>query len=241
MNKVRNIFLFIITLSLFIRCHKPVEGNGNVIEKEYDINDFNELNVVGDFQVSLIQAETPSLKLKMDENLIENTRWDFSGKTLTIDEKEQVVKKTVYEIVLTVPSLKEISLAHHAVLLSNDVFNTNHLTLNAKEGSKINMSLKVKGLKLNASKESEIKLYGETHTFIVKAEDKTEIDAIDFEAKEVEMDASGTSELKVFATKSLSGTVVENATVSYREGNFTRDFRAKDQGEVIAVKNKSDI
>ncbi|APD08089.1 hypothetical protein UJ101_02591 [Flavobacteriaceae bacterium UJ101] len=236
MNFTKHIFLTFATLTLCVGCNKAIEGNGNVIEKNHDVNNFNQIHIKGDFKITLQQSEVPQIKFEMDENLIENIDFNISSKLLTIEEINDVSKKSLYNIYISTPTLEEIELEHNPTLLTNEPFKTDEIVLKANQGSIVNASFDAKDFTLKAFNQSEVVLYGETHTFDINAEDKVEINAFNFEAKEVDMEVSGTSELKLFATKELSGSAKDNATVEYREGNFTRDFRTKDQAEVIAIK-----
>lgn len=239
MNLIQSIFLTFGITMLCIGCNKPIEGNGNIVEKTYDVNNFSKLHVTGDFKVTLQQSTTPQIKFEMDENLIGNIEFTISGKSLKIKEKEDVGTKTLYNIYLSTSTLEAIELERNPILLTNESFKTDEITLKTHQGSIVNASFDTKDFTLDSYHESEITLYGETHTFNVTTEDKVEVNAFNFEAKEVDMDVSGTSELKLFATKELSGSAVDNTTVEYREGNFSRDFRTKDQAEVIVIKESS--
>ncbi len=239
MNVIRTVFLTISIAILCVGCNKPIEGNGNVIEKSYDVNDFSKIHIKGNFKMILQQSATPKIKFEMDENLIENIEFTISRKSLKIEELKEVGKKTLYNIYLFTPALEAIELERNPILLTNEPFKADEITLKTHQGSVVNASFDTKDFTLDSYHESEITLYGETHTFNVTTEDKVEVNAFNFEAKEVDMDVSGTSELKLFATKELSGSAVDNTTVEYREGNFSRDFRTKDQAEVIAIKESS--
>lgn len=236
MNFTRHIFLTFIMLILCISCDKAIEGNGNVIEESHAINNFNQIHIKGNFKVTLQQSDNPLIKFEMDENLIENIDFKISSKSLIIEEINDVSKKTLYNIYISTPTLEKIELERNPTLLTNEPFKTNEITLKTNQGSVVNASFDTKDFILKSFNQSEIVLYGETHSLEINAEDQVEINAFNFEAKEVDMEVSGTSKLKLFATKELSGSAIDNATVEYREGNFTRDFRTKDQAEVIAIK-----
>ncbi|MFV0530131.1 MAG: GIN domain-containing protein [Flavobacteriales bacterium] len=234
------IFFTFITLFLCIGCNKTIEGNGNVIEKSFDLNNFNQIFAKGDFKIILQQNPTSQIKFEMDENLIENIDFSISGESLTIKEIGSVSKKILYNIYVYTPVLKKMELEQNVSLSTKEPFKADEMFLKTNQSSTVNASFDTKDFTLKAYNQSETTLYGETHTFDISAQDEVEINAFNFEAKEVDMDVLGTSELKLFVTKELSGSATDNATVEYREGNFTRDFRTKDQAEVIAIKEISE-
>ncbi len=236
MTFIKTIFYTFITLILCVSCNKTIDGNGNVLEKEYDLKNFNQIYVKGNFKIILQQNPNAQIKFEMDENLIENIDFSISGKSLTIEEIDDVSKNTLYNIYVFTPTLEKIELEQNPSLQTISSFKTDKIVLKTHQGSVVNAFFDSKDFTLKAYNQSEITLQGETHTFDIKAEDKVEINAFGFNAKEVDMDVSNTAELKLFVTKELSGSAVDNATVEYREGNFTRDFRTKDQAEVIAIK-----
>ncbi len=236
MTFIKIIFHTFITLILCISCNKTIEGNGNILEKKYNLKNFNQIHVKGNFKILLQQNPNAQIKFEMDENLIENIDFNISGKSLTIEEIDDVSTNTLYNIYVFTPILEKIELEQNPSLQTIGSFKTDEIVLKTNQNSIVNASFDSKDFTLKAYNQSEITLKGETHTFDIKAEDKVEINAFDFNTKEVDMDVSGTAELKLFITKELSGSAVDNATVEYRESNFTRDFRTKDQAEVIAIK-----
>ena len=83
-------------------------GNGIIAEKTFDIADFSriKLNVPADVEYSV--AATPSMRVRLDENLMDLLRVSVDGETLTIGETGKMNRFKKLEIVLSSSSLEKL-------------------------------------------------------------------------------------------------------------------------------------
>lgn len=85
-----------------------VIGNGVIAEKDFDIADFSriKLNVPADVTYSI--ASAPSMRVSLDENLMDLLTVSVDGETLTIGEAGKLNRFKKLEIVLSSTSLERL-------------------------------------------------------------------------------------------------------------------------------------
>lgn len=115
-KQILSIALFILSLIYLTSCDEMfderIDGNENLITKVRDISVFDEISNWGDFDVYITIADSTSLIIEAEENLIPFISTYVSGKTFYVKEKEgfNLANYKSMKIFITTPNLEGVKL-----------------------------------------------------------------------------------------------------------------------------------
>ena len=112
MFKLR-ILILLVAGALLVACGLvSVTGSGNVVTQEEAITGFDRLDVSQGFQVDVIQGDTFSVIIRVDDNLVEHLRVSKQGSTLKIGlDQVQSYEDVTLRAEVTMPELVGLDLS----------------------------------------------------------------------------------------------------------------------------------
>jgi len=212
------IVLTVITLSLtFSSCnyYKEVKGNGKIIKKEFQIKDFNKIELGGYYNVIISQGNKSKLEIETDENLMEYIEARVSSKLLKIKNKKNISASKNINVYLTFDKLEDIAVAGFVVVSSADRLNFDKLSMEITGNSEINMNINCVELNTEFSGNSSISLSGTSLTADMNASGSAVINATELLVDDLKYTASGNTASKVNVISKLNVTVSGSAQVEY--------------------------
>lgn len=237
---------------------KNVKGNGEVITKEIVPGEFHSLSVgfsgVFDFssffslfkshENSMLachyaQTETCSLKLTIDENLVDYIQIHLQDSVLTVQvKKEYDIQPTRFQLHVTSKELKQLTVssamdfyldsplqADRLKLTANggsDIFmkqpvHADHLSCFANGGSDIHIEqLTSSSMKGEANGGSDIYLSGTADEAELEANGGADIKAYGFKVKRATSSANGGSDIYIYALETLRARANGGSDVHYK-------------------------
>ena len=167
-----------------------ITGNGDTKSEHREVNFFDRLDVSGNFNVDIVNAEKIKIDIEAEENLLKHIQTRVRDKTLYISSRRNLRPTEEMSIIVQVPMIKMISCSGLNNITAYDL-NNDELTI-------------------NLSGASNIKVSGITKYFDLDVSGAADIDAKELIAEYVRIDVSGASNAEIFATKSavvdVSGT-----------------------------------
>ncbi|MCF6271038.1 MAG: DUF2807 domain-containing protein [Melioribacteraceae bacterium] len=187
---MKNTLLFISLLLILalVGCNgtffSSVKGNGNLIEKEFSVNEFSKVDVSHAFTVKISVGEETSVKIETDENLMKYVEVQVKNNTLYLDLKNNVNVNGDIRAIITTPYLNEVDLSG-ASKIEVDGIESNTFSISMSGACKGNFS-------------------GNTEMLDIDLSGATKINSVELKAKDVTLDVSGASKCSVFSSNSLS-------------------------------------
>jgi len=112
MKKYIIVVSLIIFLALMAGCSldpNAIQGSGNIITSDYDIDDFNNIKSSNNFEVSIEQADTYKVEIYCDDNILEYLDVKKQNGTLVIGLEElHNYQNITLEAKVSVPDLERI-------------------------------------------------------------------------------------------------------------------------------------
>lgn len=207
-----------ITLSFtFNSCNfsKEVKGNGKIIKKEFQIKDFNKIDLGGYYNVILLQGDKPKLEIETDENLMEYIEAQVSSKTLKLKNKRNISASRNINVYLTFNKLEELTVSGYVVVNSGNRLNFDKLSLFVSGNSELTMNINCVALNTEFSGNCKIRLSGTSLTADMNASGSATTDAIELLIDDLNLSMSGSSVSKVNAISKLNMNVSGSAQVEY--------------------------
>lgn len=152
----KKVFLFAILscFSSFIFAADEIKGLGNLITKEFNIDDFDELDLSGPVEFNYEQVETSgaTLKVTIDENLISFLKIGTKDRKLSVGVmKGVIIHPTKYTIQASSKWLKMVKIATTGGFYANSKLTGSILELKATGGGLVELKDEVKVGKLDLS------------------------------------------------------------------------------------------
>ncbi|MFK7903654.1 MAG: DUF2807 domain-containing protein, partial [Chitinophagales bacterium] len=182
--------------------------------KTFDIVDFEELDIQGNFNVYVEQGSEFSVVLVTheSENRFEKVEIEKDGNTLDVsmNSKWSFFSKSSdgnkLDLYLTMPELSEVELSgtSHAVIKD---FNGEQINMDISGASSCNMSIEVDKMVAEMSGASNMNLVGKSERMFLDLSGASSLNAYDFNAVEVEAELSGASHGHIHVQESLDADV----------------------------------
>jgi hypothetical protein len=185
---------------------KPrIEGSGNVITKEVNVNSFSELDVQGVFSVLLIQGNKEEVKIEADDNLQPLFDVKNVGSKLVISMKKDANfnSKKGLKVYVTFKKLKTMELKTVGNISSDNNLNFDDLKISNKSVGSIDLKMTAQNLDVDNKSVGSVKLNGKAENAIIKNKGVGSVHAASFVVQKMDIDNSGVGSAEVNAAKEL--------------------------------------
>ena len=210
------VLTIILLIVLMIACQGGIIGNGKVVTRTEDIGKFTRLVITGNFDVLLTQSDDYSLKLELDENLMDIIRITEEGNTLRIESKVAIVSAHEKNIYLTYKDLEKLELNGAVRLNTDTTMKVESLGILASGAVRLDMTIEARRLRFDLAGASDCDVSGKVKELETQISGAGDFDAFDLVAEEVEIDLSGAGSARVYATEALDVSLSGAGSVRYR-------------------------
>jgi hypothetical protein len=186
--------------------NKPkVEGSGNVVTKDINVQSFDELSVSGVFNVELSQGSKEGVKIEADDNLQPYFEVKNEGSKLVISMKKDVNynSKKKLKVYVSFKKLKSMDLKTVGNVSSEENLSFEDLNLDNKSVGSVNLTLTAKTINLNNKSVGDVKLSGKASNATIKNKSVGSISAGTFVVQTMDIDNDGIGAAVVNAEKEL--------------------------------------
>lgn len=210
--------LLLVALATLAGCDtiQLVTGSGNVVTREFDFSDFDEVDIGHAFQGTITQGDDYRVVVRIDDNLEDSLRAEQQGGRLSIGlEQLTTATNATLEYEITMPSLAALnasgaSQAQLAGFSSGDAFSAD-----ASGASRIEGDVASGDLTANASGASTIALTGSGGNVRADASGASTIDLAAFTTADANVTASGASNVTVNTSGRLDADTSGASNVHY--------------------------
>lgn len=196
-----------------------INGNGEITEKTYNTGPYDQIEIRGGMDATLVEGNEGSISVEADENLMEYLDLSVSNGRLVIDFDHNGGFNSNHGIKITVP-IQDID----AAIVSGSGSITSDLKVNSEEFKSIisgsgDIMLTVNSAKQTAvvSGSGDIKLNGKTEKISATVSGSGEIDASDLAANDATATISGSGDIFVWMNGgTLNATITGSGDITYR-------------------------
>lgn len=185
---------------------KPkIEGSGNTVTKEVNVQPFDELSVSGVFSVLLTQGNKEGVKIEAEDNLQELFEVKNEGNKLTISMKKDVniSTKKKMKVYISFKKLKNMSLKTVGNVSAEQSLSFDDLKLDNKSVGNVDLKLTAQTLSIDNKSVGNIKLQGKANDVVIKNKSVGSIEASNFIVQKMDIDNNGIGSAEVNAEKEL--------------------------------------
>lgn len=218
MTRARHLLALIFMIPFFFACDSMIrkEGNGNMITKEVDINDFEEIVVTGNFEIMLKSGTSPGISITADENLHEYIEVSNSGDRLIIETTENLDSDEGLSLLITYTKLTAIEVGGAATLESEETIAGEYFNISMSGAGAVDLDVDLNALKLSVSGAGSVDLSGRADETAISMSGAGGLDAFDMESKACKIQISGVGSANITVTEKLDASVSGVGGISYR-------------------------
>ncbi len=218
MIKSTHFLVVILSAIFFSACDTMIrkEGNGNMITKEVDVDDFEEIIVSGNFDILLKQGSSPGVTLVADENLHDYIDITTSGERLVIETLENIDSDEGLSLYITYKNLSAIEIGGAATVASENTISGEYLYVSMSGAGALDLQLDLSALKLSVSGAGSVDLSGRADEQSISMSGAGGLDAYELESKVCKIQISGVGSANINVTEKLEANVSGVGGISYR-------------------------
>ena len=211
------IFTFVLLSGQFYSCANSSGFDDDII-KTYEVSKFSRIYLNGGYKVILEQSETPSLKIKADEEAFKYIDVNTNDETLRLEIERKRFDFEYIELYIGVPHLTELNIEGGIKLETSGYLDLANFKLVVEGGAKIEMGMKVDELLVIGEGGVSMNFRGVAEKMVARISGAGYLNADELKAKSVEVEIEGVGGGSVYATEHLK-TIIEGVGKVKYKGN----------------------
>jgi hypothetical protein len=238
--RISNIILATVIISLS-SCRyfggERVYGDGHIVTQQRNTGSFEKVDVSGGIKVHVRQESSPSVKLELDQNLMEYIDVYTEGNTLVIKEKQGYNVQATKDIIVYVaaPVIKDIDVSGACDIIGDNMISgSQELNLHVSGSGDIIMEVTLPKLSAEISGSGSINIKGQATNFSAHVSGSGDVKCFDLMTDITELDLSGSSDAEVNANKQLNIEASGSSSITYK-GNASVNQNISGSGSVKKV------
>ncbi len=214
---------------------RSIKGNGKVTTETIQVADYDEVNVVGSMDVTLVKGSEGSIKVTTDENIqefIEITSIAGKLKITTRNTINGLSTKKGINIEVPFTDLNAVSLVGSGDINSTDTIKASSMDLSLTGSGDINLVIEAENLDSNLTGSGDIRLKGNATNFKVKVSGSGDYEAGALRADYTDAYVSGSGDLQVNAKKRIKARVNGSGDITYSGNPEKVDTKISGSGDI---------
>jgi hypothetical protein len=212
------ILLSITTFIVFLKLNFDkdcIEGNGNVITREFNLQHFKAVSVNNPVLVELTQDSIQSVIISTDENILESMDISVKDEMLNIGRKKCIKGMDHITIKISMDTLIKLDLNSGGRLKSKNVIKGNFLEANVSSGGNLEMNMDYSQLNCTLSAGAQAWFVGKVDNMNAELNSGSNLKTSDLEAKNCKINISSGAFASVKVTGELTADANSGGSVRY--------------------------
>jgi carbon monoxide dehydrogenase subunit G len=233
--KNRKLYLLSVFLLILLGCKKTIKGSGKLVEKQLKLEDFNTLILSVPGTVYLTQGKTLDFKIKTDDNILENTKFEVLENKLNI-KSDFNLQPTKMDIYISMPNIRKLKILGSGKIIAKSKINSPKLVSIITGSGKMELSGNIKisdifitgsgnvnfdkliseSTHIDITGSGKVNLKGECTDLKIDITGSGNINALDFPNENCTISIAGSGNLKTNSSKSLKININGSGKVKYK-------------------------
>ena len=231
-------YLILILFPLFINScllGPTLKGNGNVVEEERDVDDFDGIKASRGINVYITQGDEIKVVVKADDNLLKAIETEVDGDVLIVRSTAMIRNAKSFKVFVTVPDLELIGASSGSNVYSETEIKSDNLELSSSSGANITLAIDAEDVSASASSGANIKLDGLAGDFEAKVSSGANIKAGDVKARNAELGASSGGNIWISVQNQLKANASSGGNIHYGGEPSQMNVNTSSGGNVIKM------
>lgn len=200
---MKKLLIFSLLALILQSCGAGIDGNGNVQEKEHDVEEFDRIEVSGNFEIYVRSANKSSLVVVADENLHDYIEVEVKRGILYVDTKERLGHFEKLELLVDMERFEGAKISGAGTLKSKGILIGDEVEIDFSGAVDADLKLECRELDFDMSGAAEISLSGVAQKASFDISGAGNISAAEFETERCRIEISGAGEALVYASEEL--------------------------------------
>lgn len=236
MNLIKKVLILCVAsvLTVSVSCAQKVKGNGNLVQVNRSVGQFDEVGVGGSFDVILKKGQEGKLEISVEENLQSYLVTEVKGGDLKIHWKKGANVRTTKSTKVTVyfNSLNGVSLAGSGDVSSSDLIKADHFEVALAGSGDIELEVEANRVEAAISGSGDIVLNGKSEEFEGAIAGSGDLEADGLETKKATMKISGSGGMKIAVEEELFARISGSGDIRYKGNPKIEDIKVSGSGSV---------
>ena len=207
-------------------------GRGEIIEETFGIDDVHSIDLRMDAVLFLTQGEDREVVISGQANIIDEIDFRVRNRKLVIDNNRCLRNFDEIQIFITVPNIRELSIAGSGRISSQNQLNINDLQLSVSGSGDMDLDIVGDDVSGRISGSGSIDLRGIIDDLDFTLSGSGMLNAFDLEAQTANITISGSGDVEVTVLEALDVRISGSGNVYFR-GDPIVDSRISGSGRVI--------
>jgi len=218
---MKTIFLYIFAISVLslYSCNSVVniQPSGNIQMMKKNCSSFQELDITGRFDVTVMYDNTEAYEISADDNILPFVDIQPNERSISISLKKKMPRSvSPIKMTIHVASLSKIQLDYGATLKTEPRCIADKLDLSLSNGSSFQSNIQCQQLDITALSGSNVILNGTANSVHIIAKESSSINVYDLLTQDVQAQILGASSLNISVEKEFSVQADEGSMINYR-------------------------
>jgi hypothetical protein len=216
------LFILLSGLIMFTSCediwNDCIEGNNRSAEEERPIRSFDRLQSTGEFDVYVTRADSFSLRLTGEENILRVIETSVRNHTLYIEVEDRVCLRNnlPIHIFITAPGLEELVLTGSGKIECDTLIESSLEVRNTGSGDIGIEHLETDYVEASVLGSGDIEIRGRANTSKMEVLGSGDIQAINFRQQECDARILGSGDIFVYVTQILDARITGSGNIFYK-------------------------
>lgn len=233
-------YIVLITLAMSVlSCSSSdvVKGNGNVVSKTVTTLVYDDIEVLGDYDVVLVDGEEGNVVLKGEQNLLEFIELKVDGTKLSVYVTEGKELKTSFgkDLIVQIPfkTLNKLELKGSGEIKAESPIFTSIFQVILSGSGEISARINAATTTVLLSGSGTISLEGQTKELTVDLTGSGDVEAFDLESLKSNVSIVGSGDIETKALDYLSVQLKGSGDVRYKGKPKQKEINVTGSGEVL--------
>jgi len=215
---------------------KTIKGNGKMTTENRSTSNYEGVSLIGSMDVELVAGKEGQLKIEAESNLIEyiTTNVENGKLKISVEKGVSLNPSNNKKIKVTVPfeEIEEVSLTGSGDIWNKDQIKSEYLKVNMTGSGDIKLDVYAKELKSGITGSGDISLSGKTNSLDCTVTGSGDFKAFNLQAKMVEASVSGSGDIQIYASESLTAKVSGSGDITYKGNPEKENFKTFGSGDI---------
>ncbi len=212
------------------------EGSGNIIEKDFEVNNFDAVVIEGNGLLYISQDDKHSVRVETDDNIMPLISVKKRDGILFLSTKENVCTKHL-KFFVSSKNIAKLGIGGSGDIIGVSPIKGKSLKMRIEGSGDIKLKdIEVDFLSAAISGSGDIRLDGKTDQYKIKIEGAGDIYSYDLKSKSCEVSVSGSGDVQINVSDNLTVSIAGSGDVLYKGSPKNVIESIAGSGDVRALK-----
>lgn len=194
-----------------------ISGEGPVVSRTLDLDEFNSIGLGISADVILTQGSKQEVTIKGQENIINNIKTRVKGKTWSIDFEENAKDYKDITIYITMSALESVAIGGSGnISTTNHFSNIEDMDISIGGSGDVSLDLDAKDVDVSIGGSGKVALKGKGDDLSVSIGGSGDVMAFDFPVSTCSVSSAGSGDIDVNVSDDLNVSLVGSGDVTYK-------------------------